>query len=96
MSYLGFMILQEYLEKLANNTEVYLKVKVWPRAGKNEFLEIMADGVLKIALKAEPEQGAANILLIKLLAKELKVAPSQIKIISGASQRRKLIKISQT
>lgn len=84
-----------YIEKLANNKEIYLRIKVLPSAGKSGFLEAMADGTIKIAVAAAPEKGKANQELIKFLAEELGVRRYQIEIISGAGDRTKLVKVSR-
>jgi len=89
------MILDEYLENLANNKEVFLKVKVLPGAGKTVFIGLMSDGTIKVAVAAQPDKGKANLELIKFLANELKVYKYQVKIISGLTERIKLIKISR-
>lgn len=81
------------LEQLKNKGEAYLVVKVIPGSTKTEFKEILVDDVYKIAVAAVPEKGKANMELIKFLARELKVLKSRFKIISGASERIKLIKI---
>jgi hypothetical protein len=85
----------EYIEKLANNKEIYLKVKVSPSAGKTELLGVMSDGTIKIAVAATPENNKANLELLKFLAKELEVRKYQIRIVSGASEKTKLIKIGR-
>lgn len=86
-------MLEKYSKNLADNKEIYLRVKVLAGAGKTEFIEEMADGTLKIAVAAIPEKGKANLALIKFLAKELGADKNEIKIISGAGERLKLIKI---
>jgi len=53
----------------------------------------MADGTLKIAVAAVPEKGRANRALVEFLAEEYSVHKNDIKIISGASDRIKLVKI---
>ena len=83
----------DILKQLADKGEVYLTVKVIPGSSKTEFREVMGDDVYKIAIAAIPEKGKANIELIKYLSKELKVAKTGIKIISGAGERTKLVKI---
>jgi hypothetical protein len=88
-------MLTDYREKLANNKEVYLRIKVIPGAGKTGFLNMMADGTVKIALAAAPEKGKANQELINFLAIELEVRKYQVKIISGAGERLKLVKVSR-
>jgi len=88
-------MLAKYIENLANNKEVYLRVKVLPGAGKTDFLNIMDDGTIKVAVAAQPEKGKANQELINFLAVALGVRKYQVKIISGATERLKLIKVSR-
>jgi uncharacterized protein len=80
--------------ELEKNKQVYLRIKVIPGAPKTEIKGEMADGTIKIAVAAAPEKGKANQALIKFLAEESGVQKNDIKIISGASARIKLIKIS--
>lgn len=70
-----------------------IKVKITPRAGKNEIINTMADGTLKIKLKAPPVEDMANKELIKFLSKELDTAKSKIKIIKGERSKNKIIKL---
>lgn len=88
-------MLEQYIKNLADNKEIYLRIKVLPGAGKTEFVEEMMDGTLKIAVAAVPERGKANLELIKYLSKAFGVAKGGVKIISGAGGRLKLIKISR-
>ena len=71
---------------------VILKVKVQPRASQDEVVGPHGDG-LKIRITAAPVAGAANKHLLKVLAKKLKVARSQMSIASGATSRAKSIAI---
>jgi len=86
---------EKYIEKLANNKEIYLRVKVLPSAGQTAFMAIMADETIKIAVAAQPEKGKANQELIKFLALALKVRKYQVQIISGVTDKLKLVKISR-
>jgi hypothetical protein len=88
-------MLTEYINNLANNKEIYLRVKVFPGAGKTDLLSIMSDGTVKIAVAAAPEKGKANQELINFLATALGVRKYQVKIISGLTDRLKLMKISR-
>lgn len=72
---------------------MYIAVKVIPKSNKTEFVERMADDTIKIRLKAAPERGKANAELIKFLAKSCGVDKSEIKIISGHTDARKLMKL---
>ena len=89
-----FKMISHYIENLAKNKEIYLRIKVWPGASKTEFKAEMIDGTLKIAVAAPPEKGKANIALLKFLAREFSIDKNNIKIISGAGERLKLVKIS--
>jgi uncharacterized protein len=71
----------------------YIRVKVIPGAPKTEIKDMMADGTIKIALRAAPEKGKANAALIKFLAEEFGVPKNSVTIISGAASRIKLVKI---
>ncbi|MFA5184248.1 MAG: DUF167 domain-containing protein [Patescibacteria group bacterium] len=88
-------MLEEYIDNLANNKEIYFRIKVVPGAGATGFLDKMADGTIKIAVAAAPEKGRANQELIKFLAAQLGVRKYQVKIISGIGERLKLIKVSR-
>lgn len=86
---------EKLIEDLANNKEIYFNVKVIPGAPKTELREEMADGTIKIALAAKPEKGEANQELTNYLAKILGVRKYQIKIVSGLTERMKLMKVSR-
>ena len=68
-----------------------IKVRVIPRAKKNEISGFMADGSLKIRLTAPPVDGKANQALVKLLANTLGISISQISISSGGHSRNKSV-----
>ncbi|MBU0879622.1 DUF167 domain-containing protein [Patescibacteria group bacterium] len=88
----------DYLVKfkkiLLDKGEVYLRIKVHPNAIKTCIKEIMADKTIKIDLAVAPIKGKANIELIKFLAQQFDTNVSNIKIISGITDRMKLIKIA--
>ncbi|MEI6836078.1 MAG: DUF167 domain-containing protein [Candidatus Falkowbacteria bacterium] len=84
---------QDVLTQLKIKGEAYLAVKVIPGSAKTEFRELMENDVYKIAVAAAPEKGKANAELIKFLAKELQVSKNRFKIIAGAGEKTKLIKI---
>ncbi|MBN2587658.1 MAG: DUF167 domain-containing protein [Candidatus Fermentibacteraceae bacterium] len=72
---------------------IHLWVKVIPRAGKTGFSGLMADGTVRISLKAPPADGKANDELVRYLAAEFGTSPSHVRLLSGAAARRKLISI---
>ncbi|MDO8185957.1 DUF167 domain-containing protein [Conexibacter sp. JD483] len=69
-----------------------LSVRLQPRAKRNEVVGTR-DGVLLVRVTAPPVDGKANAALCKLLAKELRVAPSTVAVIRGSSARDKLLRI---
>jgi uncharacterized protein (TIGR00251 family) len=70
-----------------------LAVRVTPRSRKNEIVEILDNGTVKIRLTAPPVEGKANDALIAFLAEVIDVPRSQIDIIAGATGREKLVSI---
>ena len=80
-------------QKLEKEKEIYLDVKVSPRADKTEIKDVMVDGVIKINIGVAPEKGEANQELIKFLAKTIGVDKENIKIIRGEASQFKLLKI---
>jgi uncharacterized protein (TIGR00251 family) len=85
--------LEKFKKILAEKNEVYLQIKVHPQSGNNLIREVMADETIKIDIAAPAEKGRANKELIGFLAKEFDVSIGSVKIISGAGDRVKLIKI---
>lgn len=82
------------------NLGCLLRIKLTPNAAVCKFGDVVAgaDGVmyLKAYVRAVPEKGKANEELIKLLAKKLKIAKSNIKVISGVTDHYKKIHIEST
>jgi uncharacterized protein YggU (UPF0235/DUF167 family) len=78
---------------LAKNKEKYFKIKLVPGAPRTAFISALADGTLKIAVTAAPEKNRANQALLVFLAASLGKRPACLKIVSGASSRRKLVKL---
>lgn len=70
-----------------------LAIRVTPRASRNEIVEILSDGTVKIRLTSPPVEGKANEALIKFLADILGVAQSKIDIVAGETGRDKLVSI---
>jgi uncharacterized protein (TIGR00251 family) len=73
-------------------------VRLTPKASRDRIqgVALDADGqaVVKVQVTTIPEDGKANQALIKLLSKQWRVAKTQMEIIQGATDRRKLILIS--
>ena len=74
-----------------------MRVKVTPKAKRSQFGGLLdePDGgkALKVSVTAAPEAGKANEAVIALLAQEWGVAKSAISVVSGATDRRKLVEI---
>jgi len=77
--------------KITGN-DIIIKVKIVPGSSKNKIIGAYNDA-LKITITAPPVEGKANKKCIAYLAKYFDVAKSKIEIISGQSNRNKLIKI---
>jgi len=70
-----------------------LAIRVTPRASRNEIVEILSDGTVRIRLTAPPVEDKANQALVKYLADILAIASSRIEIVAGATGRDKLVSI---
>ncbi|MEJ2600298.1 MAG: DUF167 domain-containing protein [Anaerolineales bacterium] len=70
-----------------------LAVRVTPRARRNEIVEILSDGTVKIRLTSPPVEGKANAALVAFLSEVLEVPKSHIDIVAGATGRDKLVSI---
>jgi uncharacterized protein (TIGR00251 family) len=78
-----------------------LRLKVQPKARREGIVGWTPDPdgpngegwALKLSVGAPPEDGKANAAVIALLAETLGVAKSAISVVSGATDRRKLVEI---
>ncbi|HEU0120336.1 MAG TPA: DUF167 domain-containing protein [Bryobacteraceae bacterium] len=70
-----------------------MNVKVIPRAARTEMAGEMADGTVKIRVKAVPEDGKANEELCQFLAKHYRVSRADVEIVAGATSQRKRLRI---
>jgi uncharacterized protein (TIGR00251 family) len=72
-------------------------VRLTPKGGRDAILgwEDGPDGkrYLKVRVSAPPEGGKANAALTRLLAKLMGVAPSKVRIVSGAHSRMKMVEV---
>ena len=68
-----------------------------PNAGRDavEDVETGADGksYLRLRVRAVPDKGAANRAVVVLLAKHVGVAKSAVTLLSGETQRQKILRI---
>ena len=70
--------------------EVRLAVRLTPRGGR-DAVDGVRDGVLLVRVAAPPVDGAANTALARLLADELGVPRTAVRLVAGTTGRRKLV-----
>ena len=74
---------------------IRVRLRLTPKASANRITALHTDsegaGVLKAQVSVVPEGGKANAALIKMLAKEWKLAKSSLQIIHGATDRNKTV-----
>lgn len=71
---------------------VRIRVRLTPRASRDEIVG-MRDGALIVRVTAPPVEGAANEALVRLLARDLAVKRTGVRIVSGATSRTKVVEI---
>jgi len=70
-----------------------LAVRVTPRADRNEIVELLDDGTIKVRIASSPSDQEANEALIEFLSRVLGVPRSQLDIVAGVTGRDKLISV---
>lgn len=70
-----------------------LAIRVIPQGQKNEIVEIMPTGTIRIQLSAPPIEGKANQALVSFLSEVLGISKSKIEIIAGVGGRDKLVSV---
>jgi uncharacterized protein len=78
------------LAEIAGGTRLRLRVK--PGARRNAIVGSIR-GALKIAVVAAPERGKANRAVLELLAAELGIPLSSLKLLSGETSHDKTVRI---
>ena len=73
-------------------SSVRLEVYIQPRASRTE-LAGMHDGVIKIRIAAPPVDNAANLALVDFIARHLGIAKRCVRVVAGASSRRKVLEV---
>jgi uncharacterized protein (TIGR00251 family) len=69
-----------------------LRVRVTPRANRNEIAG-ERDGVLLVRVTAPPEGGRANDAVCRVVARALRIAPTRVRLVRGASARQKVLRL---
>ncbi len=70
-----------------------LAVRVTPRASRNEIVEVMDDGTVKVRLAAAPADEESNDALLNYLSEILGVPRTKLDIVAGAQGRDKLVAV---
>jgi uncharacterized protein len=70
-----------------------LAIRITPRSSRNEIVEILNDGTIRVRLTASPAEGKIDQALVEFLAKILEVSPKRIDIVAGETGRDKLVSI---
>ncbi len=70
------------------------EVRLTPRADRDAVAGVDDAGILLVRVTAPPVEGAANQALVRLVARELGVGRGAVTIESGATGRRKRVRVS--
>ena len=71
-------------------SDVCFAVRLTPRAALDQ-IDGVSDGILRARVGAPAVEGGANNALIRLIAEELGVPKTSVRIVAGASSRQKLV-----
>lgn len=69
-----------------------VRVRVGPRAS-SDAVGGERDGALLVRVMAAPADGKANAAVVRVVAKALDVAPSEVLLVRGATARTKVLSI---
>ena len=70
-----------------------LALKITPGAPRDDVVGELGDAI-RIKLRAPPVDGRANEALVRFLAQRLGVHASAIRLVAGATGRRKIVEIT--
>ena len=70
-----------------------LALRITPRASRNEIVEILNDGTVKIRLTVAADDMKINQALVNFLAEVLDVPRGRVDIVAGVSGKDKLVSI---
>ncbi len=87
-------MLDVFRQRLRDDGSVTIDVRARPGAPDNRIVAVLADGSVKADLAAAPEDGAANIALVKLFAEAFGVSQHNVALTAGYSARRKRVRIT--
>lgn len=86
-------MLEDAIRRLRDEGTVTLAVRVRPGARETAVTGVLADGSFKMDVAGKPEDGEANVALVRFLAKAFGVPADAVRILAGAGARRKMVKI---
>ncbi len=69
-----------------------ISVKVKTNARENS-IKLLETGIYEVKVSVPPEKGKANLKVIELISKELKIAKSGITLVKGETSKEKLFEI---
>jgi uncharacterized protein len=72
---------------------VRLALRVTPRAGADAVDGVDEAGRLRVRVRTAPAAGAANSAVLRTVAAALGIAPSRVRLVSGAGGRHKLLEV---
>ncbi len=77
---------------------LFLSVRLTPKSARDEIggVDRLADGrvVLKVRVRALPQDGEANAALLRLIAKSLRIPAASVKLEAGAAGRLKTLALT--
>lgn len=76
------------VEESAERLSFCVEVQARPGSKRNS-ITLLADGVLKVALREKPVEGAANRGVVELFSDRLGIAARQIVLVSGEKSKQK-------
>jgi len=72
-----------------------MKISVAAKArAKEEYVKKIREGWYAVAVSAAPEKGRANTAIAEAIAVYFAVAPSRVRLVSGATAKQKVFEIS--
>ena len=80
--------------ELARTGKLRLMLKAIPKSSRNEIVDILPDGSLKIKVTVAPERGKANEAICNLLAKELGVPRRCVVVVRGETSTTKQVLVT--
>ena len=73
--------------------DITLHIHAHPSAPHTRIKEQLSDGTYKVDIAAPPEDGIANAELVRFFARMFKLPKTNIEVIAGKSNRRKIIRV---